>query len=206
MSNIDPDAEFKRENRWIKPVTIVIVLIIAALLFWLFFIKGDDQSKQTTQTTNNGTQPASTNSSIDSLISYQLPADWKTVSCKTPNEVILIVPSGKVSPDCSTLAGNWPMKFSIDQKNTKDCNQIKVNNQQLTSHTCSSKFINGNKVLVASTTYNNQSTYGKNTKVSEYYVITKNNVMKLENADDEASAEDDYQPQVEEIANSIKSK
>jgi hypothetical protein len=30
--------------------------------------------------------------------------------------------------------------------------------------------------------------------------------MKLENADDEASAEDDYQPQVEEIANSIKSK
>jgi hypothetical protein len=207
MSNIDPDAEFKRENRWIKPLIALIVLGLAAFLLWLLLIKPDTKNAQNTQPNSSSVaQPTSTNSSIDSLISYQLPADWKTVGCKAPNEVILIVPSGKVSPNCSTLAGDWPMKFSLDLNNTKDCNQIKVNNQQVTNHICSSKFINGNKVLIASTTYNNQSTYGKNTKVAEYYIITKNNVVKLENADDEASSEDDYQPQVDQIANSIKAK
>jgi cytoskeletal protein RodZ len=206
MNNLDPDAEYKRSKKWITPLIILIVLL-AGFIGWLLFIKSDNQNNnQNMQSNTNSAQPTNSNSSIDSLISYQLPADWKTVSCKTPNEVILIVPSGKVSPDCASLAGNWPIKFSLDFKNTKDCNQIKVNNQQVTNHTCSSKFIGGNKVLVSNTTYNKQSTYGKNTKVAEYYVITKSNVVKLEAADDEASAEDDYQPQVEQIANSIKSK
>jgi hypothetical protein len=69
-----------------------------------------------------------------------------------------------------------------------------------------SQTINGNKIFVASTTYNNKSTYGKDTKVSEYFVDTKSGVVKLEYADDLASTEDDYQAQFDQIANSIKIK
>jgi cytoskeletal protein RodZ len=198
-------GENRKERRWTVLLTIVLVIAIAVIL-WLVFGKNNQNNKSTmpnSQTTNSSTNK---NSQINSLISYDLPDSWKTVSCNNASEVILIVPTGRVTPDCASLSDDWPMKIMMDPKNTTECSQIKVNSQQVTNHVCSSQTINGNKIFVASTTYNNKSTYGKDTKVSEYFVDTKSGVVKLEYADDLASTEDDYQAQFDQIANSIKIK
>jgi hypothetical protein len=199
-------AENRKERRWTVPLTILLVIAIAAILWLVFGNNNDRNSKTSTPNPQPANSSANKNSQINSLISYDLPDGWKTVSCNNASEVILIVPTGRVTPDCASLSDNWPMKIMMDPKHTTECSQIKVNSQQVTNHICSSQSINGNKIFVASTTYNNKSTYGKDTKVSEYFVDTKSGVVKLEYADDLASTEDDYQPQFDQIANSIKIK
>jgi Tfp pilus assembly protein PilV len=195
-----------RKERKLTGLIIAVILIAAALVLWIVF--GKDSSKST----NQNTQPAKTattapaNAKINSLISYQLPSGWTSTGCSNPGDIVLIVPSGKVSPDCASLASSWPMKITIDPQNTTECSQIKVNSQQVTNHVCSSKFINGSKFFVSSTTYNDKSSYGKNTKVSDYYVKTSNGVVRLEYADDLTSPEDDYQADFDQIANSAKVK
>jgi hypothetical protein len=197
------NKENTKERWWLK---LVIALLIAGIAAALWFVFGNNSDTQPPATTSQSSQQTNSSSSVNSLISYQLPDGWKTVSCNKPTEVVLLVPQGKVSPDCASLAGNWPMKIQIDPANTTECSQIKVNNQQLTNHVCSSKFINGNKFLTASTTYNDKSTYGKTTKVSDYYVSAKGSVVKFEYADDQTSPEDDYQTQFDQIVNSVKLK
>jgi hypothetical protein len=206
MEDQIPPHEKKKERR-LSSLLVLIFIIAVAVGLWLMFGKKDNNQSQTTSNPTPMPQ-SSTNSNgqIDSLVSYQLPEGWKTVSCNAPAEVVLIVPQGKVSPDCASLANNWPMKLMLDTMNTTDCNQIKVNNQQVTNHVCASQSINGSKFLVASTTYNDKSSYGKTTKVSEYYVKTSGGVVKLQYADDLTSNEDDYQAQFDQIANSIKVK
>jgi cytoskeletal protein RodZ len=197
--------ENNKERRWTVLLTIVLVIAIAVIL-WLVFGKNNQNNKSTTPNPQPVNSSPNKNSQINSLISYDLPSGWKTVGCNNASEVILIVPTGRVTPDCASLSDSWPMKIMMDPKNTTECSQIKVNSQQVTNHVCSSQTINGNKIFVASTTYNNKSTYGKDTKVSEYFVDTKSGVVKLEYADDLASTEDDYQAQFDQIANSIKIK
>jgi hypothetical protein len=197
----------KKKERSLSYLLVLIFIVAVGVALWLMFGKNND--KQSENTANpTSPPPASTNKSsqVDSLVSYQLPDGWKSVGCNTTTDVVLIVPQGKVSPDCAALADNWPMKLMVDTMNTTDCNQIKVNDQQVTNHVCSSQSINGSKFLVASTTFNDKSPYGKKTKVSEYYVKTSGGVVKLQYADDLTSNEDDYQAQFDQIANSIKVK
>jgi hypothetical protein len=191
-----------RERRWTGLIIIVLVAAAAAAA-WFVFAKDSNEQKTAPAPVPQSSKSASSSNNIDSLISYQLPDGWKTVSCSNPTQVVLLVPQGRVSPDCAALANNWPMKIMLDTQKTTECSQIHVNNQQVTNHICSSKFINGSKVFVSSTTYNDKSAYGKNTKVSDYYVSAKNNVVKLEYADDLTSQEDDYQAQFDQLANSI---
>jgi hypothetical protein len=199
--------ENRKERRW---TALLVVVLVAAIAIGLWLLFGKDNNKQSSNPNSQNTQSsnASKNNSgqINSLISYDLPSGWKTITCNTSTEAVLIVPSGRVTPDCASLSDNWPMKILMDSNNTTECSQIKVNSQQVTNHVCSSQTINGNKIFVASTTYNEKSSYGKNTKVSDYYVDTKNGVVKLEYADDQTSNEDDYQAQFDQIANSIKIK
>jgi hypothetical protein len=206
--NETPSPEEKKTGRRRSLLIILIIIALAAALI-IGLKLGKSSNKRTSSVTNppsNSAKTSNTNSKISSLISYQLPDGWNSVGCNNPTEVILIVPQGKVSPDCASLADNWPMKIMMDPMNTTECSQIKVNNQQITNHVCSSQTINGSKIFVASTTYNEKSDYGKNTKVSDYYVDTSNGVVKLEYADDLTSNEDDYQAQFDQIANSIKVK
>jgi hypothetical protein len=199
------EKETKNSRRW---TALLIVLLIAAvaIILWLIFGKNNKQANNTSSPSPQSSQQAHSGDQINSAISYQLPNGWNTVTCNNPTEVILIVPQGKVSPDCATLAANWPMKIMIDPMNTTDCSQIKVNAQQVTNHICSSQSINGSKFFVSSTTYNDKSSYGKNVKASDYYVKTSSGVVKLEYADDLTTSEDDYQAQFDQIANSIKVK
>jgi hypothetical protein len=193
----------KRSSGWIIILSIITATIVVFLVWATFFKPDKKVSNQNVQPSPSSNAPAS---SVDALISYSLPAGWKTISCNDPQEVVLFVPDGKVSPTCTTLAGSWPTKLLVDPQNTRDCNQIKVNNQQVTSHTCSSKFINGNKVLVSDTSYNDKSAYGKNIKVADYYILTDKGVAHLYYADDASSPDDDYQAEFDQIINSIKSK
>jgi hypothetical protein len=190
-----------RKGRWLIGVLSLLTIIIVISSIWAVFAK-------TNKTTTQNTQPTKNNeiASVNALISYSLPAGWNVVTCNNPNETTLIVPDSKVSPDCSTLADSWPTKMMIDPKNTRDCHQIKVNNQQITSHTCSSKFVNNNKTLVSITKFNDKSAYGKNTDVTDYYILTNKGVVNLHYADDVSSPEDDYQAEFDQIANSIKVK
>jgi hypothetical protein len=201
-----PREENRKERRW---TALLLVVLVAAVAIGLWLLFGKDNNKQTNKSTSSNSQSSktSTNSGqINSLISYDLPDGWKTITCNTSTEAVLVVPSGRVTPDCASLSDSWPMKILMDSNNTTECSQIKVNSQQVTNHVCSSQTINGNKIFVASTTYNEKSSYGKSTKVSDYYVDTKNGVVKLEYADDQTSSEDDYQSQFDQIANSIKVK
>jgi hypothetical protein len=191
----------EKSNKY-KWATVLLVVVVAGLLIFLAF--GNKKTANKTTTTNPTSQQTSTNSSVNSLISYQLPDGWSKVECGGELDVTLIVPAQRMKPDCASLADSWPMKIAKDPKNTTDCNQIKVNNQQITNHVCSSQSINGQRLFVSSTTYNNKSPYGKDTKVSDYYVSTKKGVVKLEYADDLTTSEDDYQTQFDQIANSIK--
>jgi hypothetical protein len=198
----EQNIEHKKRKSWWTFILTFITLILIIFLAWVIFIKPDEQSSNQNPSSSSSTPV----SSVNDLISYSLPAGWNTLSCNNPNEIILIVPDGKVTPTCSTLADSWPTKLLIDPKNTRDCNQIKVNNQQITSHTCSSKIINGTKVLVSNTSYNDKSSYGKNTNATDYYVITNKGVANLHYADDVSSPDDDYQTEFDQIANSIKAK
>jgi hypothetical protein len=191
----------KKSNKF-KWLSVLLVVVIAGLIAFAV-ANNNDNNKKSANTTAPSAQPSNSSSSVDSLISYQLPDGWSKVSCGGENDVTLIVPANRMKPDCASLADSWPMKIAKDPKNTTECSQIKVNSQQITNHVCSSQFINGQKVFVASTIFNEKSPYGKSTKVSDYYVETNNGVLKLEYADDQSSAEDDYQQQFDQIANSI---
>jgi hypothetical protein len=195
----------KKNNklRWLG--IILIVLIVVAGILFVINQDNNDTGRQNAPPT---TQPVAggENNTVNSLVGYQLPDGWSKVECGGENDTVLIVPAQRVKPDCAALAGDWPMKIWIDALKTTDCNQIKVDSQQVTNHVCESKYINGTKTLVASTTFNSSSKYGKNTKVSDYYFIANGKVVKLEYADDLASPEDDYQAQFDQIANSVKAK
>jgi hypothetical protein len=194
------------ENKSKRTVWIVLVAVIIIVAAFLAFLSTHKDNKKV-PASNNPVAPSENNSTIpkiDSLMSYILPTDWTKQNCGGSTEVVLIVPAGKVSPNCVALASSWPMKIIMDTLNTTDCNQIKVNNQQVTNHVCSSQLINGSKVFVSGTTFNNKSRYGKDTRVSDYFIDTPKGVVKLEYADDLSSPEDDYQAQFDQIANSIK--
>jgi len=190
----------KRNNfKWLP---VLLGALAGVVVVILFLIHGSNNSK-----TTNPTMPTSpVKSTVESLVSYQLPDGWTKVECGGENDVVLIVPAQRVKPDCATLSDSWPMTLMKDPMKTTDCNQIKVNNQQITNHVCSSQNVNGQKMLVSSTTYNDKSLYGKDTKVSDYYLDTKKGVIKLEYADDQTSTEDDYQAQFDQIANSMQVK
>jgi hypothetical protein len=202
MSDLE-SPEKTNKIKWL-PILVLILFVVGAI--GLFVHKKNKVSTPAQTSPSAQTSSDTSTFNIDSLISYQLPDGWTTQDCGGENDVVLIVPAQRVKPDCASLADSWPMKFSKDPQNTTDCNQIKVNNQQVTNHVCSSQNINGQKIFVSSTTYNNKSVYGKDTKVSDYYVESKKGVIKLEYADDLTSSEDDYQAQFDQIANSIKVK
>jgi len=194
----------KRGGFWVY-LMVIAILSVFVIALWLGLSSNEDNDQKTGQSSENKSN-VPVQKTANSLISYSLPPDWSSVSCEGSSEIILIVPSGKVSPRCDTVAENWPIRIFIDQKNTKDCNQIEVDNQQVTKHTCSSKFTDGHKTLVVSTTYNEKSQYARATTVSEYYIDTSNGVVKLEAKDDLASADDDHQAEFDQIANSVKVK
>jgi hypothetical protein len=173
-------------------ILLLLVLIGVGLIIISLLNQGiKHEPEKSTQKQPQSSEPE-TKADINALISYELPEGWTVLNCDS-GSIVLIVPAKKVSPACTALADSWPMKFVANNQNITDCSQIKVNNQQVTNHVCSSQYINGSKALVASTTYNNKSAFGKDTKVSEY-------------ADDLASAEDNYQAEFDKIANSIKVK
>jgi hypothetical protein len=201
MNNLSGAENKSKRILW--TALVVVIIIIAAFLAFL----GTQKDNKKVSTSNKPVTPSENNSTIpkiDSLMSYTLPTDWTKQNCGGSTEVVLIVPAGKVSPNCVALASSWPMKIVMDTLNTTDCNQIKVNNQQVTNHVCSSQPINGSKIFVSGTTFNNKSLYGRDTRVSDYFVNTPKGVVKLEYADDLSSPEDDYQAQFDQIANSIK--
>jgi hypothetical protein len=131
MNEPIPEKETKNSRRW-TTLLIVLLIVAVAVILWLIFGKNNNKQANNTSSPNPPTsQQAHSGGQINSAISYQLPDGWNTVTCNNPTEVILIVPQGKVSPDCATLAANWPMKIMIDPMNTTDCSQIKVNESYL---------------------------------------------------------------------------
>ena len=192
------------KSQKILTIALLVLLLIATGLMVTFLLnQGVKHDPEKSAQEQSQTKESEDKAEVSSLIKYELPEGWTTISCDS-GAIVLIVPTKKVSPACTTLADSWPMKFVTDVQRITDCNKITVNNQQITNHVCSSQNINGTKVLVASTTYNSKSSFGKDTKVSDYYVKTSKSVVKLEYADDLVSAEDNYQAEFDKIANSIK--
>jgi hypothetical protein len=186
---------------------LVILVIAGAIILWLILGRNNNKPATVPSTKNTPHQvnPQSTNTQLDSLITYKLPQGWTDADCVGKSETILIIANGQ-HPFCSSDAQNWPIKLTLDTQNTTDCHQITVDNSKVTKHICSSLFINGAKTIKSSTTYNDKSPYGHATKVSDYYIKTGKGVVKLEYVDNQTVNTDDYQAGFDQLAASVKTK
>lgn len=184
----------------------IILIIAAAIVLWAVF--GRNNNKPAAPAAKNPPHqvtPQSAAAPLEGLITYKLPKGWTDADCVGKSETILIIPNNQ-HPFCSSDAAGWPMKITKDANTTTDCNQIKVDNSQVTNHICSSLFINGAKTIKSSTAYNDKSTYGHATKVSDYYINTGKGVVKLEYVDNQTVKTDDYQAGFDQLANSVQVK
>jgi hypothetical protein len=211
MKNSQESRVSSKRNRVaaLLPVVFIVLAIVAAVALWQGFLKTN--IKNTTNGTNQKSSDAqnnfqNSNTAIASLISYRLPDGWTDTDCIAGKETILLIPPSLPRPNCAIDIQSWTIRITMDSQDIKDCNQIKVNNQHVTNHVCSSVAINSSRLLKSSTTYNEKSPYGKAVKISDYYIKTSKGVIKLEDVDDLASSNDDLQNQFDQIANSIKVK
>jgi hypothetical protein len=199
-------AEKRRQKLWLVIIFIVLAIIITAVLALVFHKDSKKSSSSNGKNPPTQTSFPNNNAQIGSLISYQLPANWTSTDCIAATENILVIPDSQLHPNCAIDLQNWLIKIVTDQHNTTSCNQIKVDNSQVTKHVCSTVPINGERLVKSSTTYNEKSPYGHPTTVSDYFVKTKNGVVKLEYIDNLTTAGDDFQAGFDQLANSLKVK
>jgi hypothetical protein len=203
--SVETPAEKSRERSWL-PFIIVLSLIIIAIVLWLVLGRDSGNKSNTNKSQAHPTSQQNGNTQIESLISYKLPTGWTDTDCISATETILIIPSGQLHPNCAVNAQDWFLKITMDTHNTATCNQIKVDNSQVTNHVCSSVPVNGQRFVKSSTTYNDKSTYGHNVKVSDYFIKANGGVVKLEYVDDLTNNNDDFQTGFDQLANSIQVK
>jgi hypothetical protein len=200
----------KRRNlgNGLKAALLILLLIGLGILVWVFLRKNVAHTNNSTSSKAPSPQGNFQNSStpIDSLISYKLPAGWTDTDCISGRESILIISSTQPRPNCAIDLQRWSIRIAMATQNITSCNQIKVNNQQVTNHVCASQTINGKSTLKSSTTYNEKSPYGHAVKVSDYFIKTAKGTVKLEYVDDLTTNNDDFQVQFDQIANSVKVK
>jgi hypothetical protein len=208
---IMPTPAERRRKKLRAFLMVVILLVIAAAALALIFHKNNkaynnaSTASANKSSTNQTTFPGN-RTQIESLISFELPANWTDTDCIGATETVLIIPNQDVRPNCAIDLQNWSVKMVMDTHNTTSCSQIKVDNSQVTNHVCSTVPVNGVRLVKSSTTYNDKSSYGHATKVSDYFIKTKNGVVKLEYIDNLTSTNDDYQTGYDQLANSIKVK
>lgn len=194
------EGDSSRKKVWVS-VAILVLLALAALIVWLIVVANHPKNNKTAE------PPASqvpSSSEINDLVSYDLPSGWFKIGCS--DALTLIVPSGQTRPSCTNDVQNWPIKITLSPQDITDCNQIKVNNQQVTKHICRSQFISGQKVIDSSTTYNDKSFYGRPTKVSDYYFNTRGKTIQFEYIDNLSNDKDDFQSQFDQFVNTVKVK
>jgi hypothetical protein len=212
MSDKTPGNSSPRKRKhWLSGLGILLcgAILLAAILWGYNFV-----SKNVKQSDNNTSSPAShsqsgfqnTNTPIDSLIKYNLPAGWTDTDCISGTEVILFIPPTLPRPNCAIDLQKWSVRITMDPQSPSNCNQIKVNNQQITNHVCASQFINGKKAIKSSTTYNEKSPYAHPTKVEDYFISTGKGTIKIEYIDDLTNSNDDFQAQFDQLANSVTAK
>jgi hypothetical protein len=173
-------------------VVVVAAVIAAGLIGWRL----GSSKRATNSTASSATSTASSDSAAAgdprSLVSYTLPDGWKEGTCPNAANKVFIVPSGS-SLQCDSAA-IAPVRIYIDPQNTKDCQQLNAP-QNVKKHICKSLFINGHKTLQASTETDNT--------VSDYYIDTGKNVIKVEYTYTTNNA---YQTGFDQLANSVKVK
>jgi hypothetical protein len=99
----------KKSNKF-KWLSVLLVVVIAGLIAFAV-ANNNDNNKKSANTTAPSAQPSNSSSSVDSLISYQLPDGWSKVSCGGENDVTLIVPANRMKPDCASLADSKSIRL-----------------------------------------------------------------------------------------------
>lgn len=177
---------------------VLIIIVIAGFVGWRIGHSGSaTKGSNNSQPSPSANTPQASSGDLKSLISYQLPDGWKEASCPSAADVIYIAPTG-TDVDCNTNPSS-PVKISIDQQNSKDCNDLQ-NVQNVKKHICISLYIDGHKTLKATTEYLASSTYQKDTTVNSYYLDTGKKVVKLEYRFDNGN---EYQADFDQLANSV---
>jgi hypothetical protein len=205
------NSSSRKRERLLAGLSVLLcgAILVAVVLLGYNFVRNNVKRSD-----NNTNTPASrsqsrfqnTNTPIDSLITYKLPAGWTDTDCISGTEVILFIAPTLPRPNCAIDLQKWSVRITMDPQSPTNCNQINVNNQQITNHVCASKFINGKKAIKSSTTYNEKSSYAHPTKVEDYFINTGKGTIKIEYIDDLTNSNDDFQVQFDQLANSVTTK
>ncbi len=181
----------------------LVFIVIAGLIGWRVGRTTNQKfaTNGSNATGSNSTPTADSSSrNVKSLVTYTLPDGWKEGTCPNNADRVYLIPGG-TSLNCDADP-SAPIKLSIDQQDTKDCQQL-ANPQNVRKHVCISLFINGHKSLKSTTEYLSSSALGKEITLSDYYIDTGKGVVKLEYAH---TSSNDFQNSFDQIANTIKVK
>lgn len=166
-------------------------MLVAGTLGWW-----QGKSKDAPIKSANGTTSSETE--VNSIVSYTLPDGWKEASCANQASTVFVVPTGSAL-QCDTDSIS-PIKISVDPQNTTDCQELS-NVQNVRKHICKSLFIGGHKTLQASTEYPKSSSYPVDTTISDYYIDTNKGVIRIQYT---YTSGNDYQMGFDQLANSVR--
>lgn len=204
---MDGDTLTSRRTPFVIGFIILLLLLIFAVAI---FSSRDSRPEPNTAVSSNQTEPTGSEAAateadaapVKDLVTYRLPDGWSEQTCPL-REAVYFVPDGEEQIDCE-VTSNAVVTMSLDAANTDDCNDLQ-NPQFVSRHVCSSLYINDMFSLVASTTYNQESSFGRSTTFDQYYINTGSGIIKLEYMHDGAGS-GSHMYDFEQLARSVDKK